>query len=91
MEKNPYTFSSQNRRMVENADRPSMVMYGAVAFFGLSMHLYNRRFFRVDQNMLNFMVFAGASLPASYTYSSFLFSSPEIEAGIINNQHETQH
>ena len=82
MEKNPFKFSSNNPRVVEDASRPNTVVYGAAAIFLFSLHLYNRRFFRKDANALNFLGFAAASVPASWAYSNFLFSSAEIEAAI---------
>ena len=91
MEPNPYKFSPQNPRLALNIDRPSTVTYGAAAIFLFSLHLYNRRFFRKDQNAINFLGFAIASVPASYAYSSFFFSSPVIEAGIVNNEREAKH
>ena len=89
MEKNPYKFDEKNSRLViSGADRSGLVWLGAGAFFTGSLFLYSRRFFRVDHNALNLAVFALASVPASYSYSSFLFSSAEVEAGIKNNEHE---
>ena len=91
MEKNPYKFSPTNSRVVENAQRSNNVVYGAAFFFLASVHLYNRRFFRKDGNALNFLAFTVASVPASYSYSSFIFGNPETEAAIINNERERLH
>ena len=91
MEPNPFKFSPQNPRLVLDAQRPSSVTYGAAAIFLLSLHLYNRRFFRKDSNAINFLGFAIASLPASYSYSNFFLSSAVIEAGIQNNERESKH
>ena len=91
MEPNPYKFSSNNTRIVEDAQRSPKVVYGAAFIFVASLHVYNRRFFRKDGNLLNFFAFTAASLPASYTYGSFLFSSPETEAAILNNEREKSH
>lgn len=91
MEKNPYTFNANNKRVVVNNERPSLVYYGAAVVFAASLSFYNKRFFRKDGNMLNLFAFAAASLPASYSYASFVLSSPEIEAGLINNERESKH
>ncbi len=91
MEKNPFTFSASNKRVVVNNERPSYVYYGAALVFLASLNFYNKRFFRKDGNMLNMVAFAAASAPASYSYSSFILSSPEIEAGLINNERESKH
>ena len=89
MEKNPYTFSESNPRLaVSNCDRSGNVMLAAAAFFLGSVHLYNRRFFRVDGNAINMLAFTAASLPASYSYANFLFSNAEVEAAIKNNERE---
>ena len=91
MEKNPFKFSAESPRVVNEASRPNTVVYGAAAIFLFSLHLYNRRFFRKDGNALNFLGFAAASVPASWAYSNFIFSSTEIEAAIINNEREAKH
>ena len=91
MEKNPFKFNSQNPRVVEEATRPNTVVYGAAIIFLFSLHKYNRRFFRKDANALNFLGFAAASVPASWAYSNFFFSSAEIDAAIINNEREATH
>ena len=91
MEKNPFKFSAENPRVVDEASRPNTVVYGAAAIFLFSLHLYNRRFFRKDGNALNFLAFTAASVPASYSYSSFIFGTPETEAAIINNERERLH
>ena len=91
LEKNPFKFSAENPRVVNEASRPNTVVYGAAAIFLFSLHLYNRRFFRKDGNALNFLGFAAASVPASWAYSNFIFSSAEIEAAIINNEREAKH
>ena len=91
MEKNPFKFNAQNSRLVEDGQRPSTVLYGTAAIFLFSLHIYNRRFFRKDANALNFIGFAAASVPASYAYANFLFSSPVIEAAILNNEREAKH
>ena len=91
MEKNPYKFSPSNSRLVVGSERPSTVTYAAAAIFFGSLHLYNRRFFRIDGNAVNMLAFTVASLPASYAYANYFFSSAEIEAAIINNERENKH
>lgn len=89
MEKNPYTFSTANPRLAtSNCERSGNVMLGAGLLFAASLHLYNRRFFRIDGNAVNFLAFAGASLPASFAYSNFFLSSAVVEAGAKNNERE---
>jgi hypothetical protein len=91
MEKNPYKFSETNPRMVIDADRDMKVYYATAAMFLFSMHVYNRKFFRKDANVLNMMAFCGASLPAAYGYSDFVFGSAVTEAAILNNENESKH
>lgn len=91
MEKNPFTFSETNKRMVVNNERSSTVYYAAGAIFLASLSFYNRRFFRIDGNVLNMVAFAVASVPASYSYANFALGSVETEAGLINNLQESKH
>ena len=88
MDPNPYKFDASNSRWVVGNERPATVMTVTALLWGFSVMKYNRRFFRVDKNLVNFMAFTALSAPAAYSYSSFIFSSPEIEAGIINNRNE---
>ena len=90
MEPCPYKFDAKNPRLVEGAERPGLVHMGAAAIFLGSVAWYNKRFFRVDQNAMNMVAFTFAAMPASYTYSDFLFNSPETEAACINNARELQ-
>ena len=91
MEKNPYKFNPSNASLVVGSERPSMVMYGTAAIFLGSLYFYNRRFFRIDGNAVNMLAFTVASVPASYSYASYIWSSPEIEAALINNERENKH
>lgn len=91
MEPNPYKFSAQNSRLVENADRSPKVLYATAAIFLFSLHLYNRKFFRKDANAVNALMFTVASAPASWSYANMLFSSAETEAAIQNNTKERMH
>ena len=67
-----------------------MVYTAAGVIFAASIAAYNRRFFRVDKNAMNFFAFAIGSAPASYAYSNFFFNDAESEAGVLNNQRELQ-
>ena len=75
MEKNPYTFDSKNSRFVVNCERPSTVVTATGLLFTGSVYFYSRRFFRVDKNLVNLLAFSAASVPASYSYANFFFSS----------------
>ena len=88
MEKNPYTFDAKNPRWVLNCERPSTVMTAATLLWVGSMYVYSRKYYRIDKNLVNMLAFGAASVPASYAYGSFFFSSAQIEAGIINNENE---
>ena len=88
-EKNPFTFDSVNTRFVTNTQAPTTVYMAAGAIFLLSMRSYNRRYFRLDSNLMNLLGFAAISAPCSYTYANFFFNSAENEAALINNQRET--
>jgi hypothetical protein len=91
MEKNPFTFSETNKRMVINNERSSAVYYGAAVIFAASLSFYHKRFFRIDGNVLNMAAFAVASVPASLSLANFALGSVEIEAGLINNLQESKH
>ena len=85
MDDKPYKFDPKNPRLVNNIERPANVYYVSAAVFAASLYAYNRRFFRIDQNVVKFLLFTAASGPASYAWTSFFLSSPVIEAGLINN------
>ena len=91
MEPNPYKFSEANPRLVAAAERSSNVFIGTAAIFLVSIHLYNRKWFRKDKNVMNALLFTTLSCPASYSYASFMFSSAEQEAAIQNNANERFH
>ena len=57
-------------------------------FYLTSLYLYSRRYLRVDGNAVAFGAFAAFSLPASYAYAKFFFSSAEEEAAQLNNAKE---
>ena len=89
MDEKPYKFEDPtNRRIASNIERPNTVLPVAGAIFAASVFLYSRKIFRIDKNAMNLMLFTGASAFASYSYASFLMSTPIIEAGLINNEQE---
>ena len=88
MEKNPYTFDASNKRLVMNVEKPNTVFMAAGALFLGSLHLYNRKFLRVDGKAGNALLFAVLSAPASYTYANFFLSDATTEAGALNNERE---
>ncbi len=91
MEDKPYKFDCLNPRVATNVERPASLYYLTGAIFVGSLYLYNRRTFRMDKNVLNFLGFTGASAFASYQWASTFLSSPINEAGLINNARELQH
>ena len=91
MEDKPYKFNGPNPRIASNVEQHAGLWYLTGAIFVGSLYLYNRRTFRMDQNVVNFIGFTGASAFASYTWASTFLSSPINEAGLINNAKELQH
>lgn len=88
---NPYVFDKANHRLVTNV-KPNGTVYPVTAFLYLSsLYLYSRRYLRVDGNAVAFGAFAAFSLPASYAYAKFFFSSAEEEAALLNNAKEGGH
>ena len=77
-----------NPRIATNIKRPPTVYLAAAGIFALSLYGYQRKYFRIDKNTLNFALFAMGSAFASYQWSAFFLSTPEIEAGIVNNKME---
>jgi len=88
MDAQPFKFESHNRRVVADASRPATVYYATGALFVASMLFYQRRVFRIDQNLLNFGLFSAGSLFASYQYAATFLSPATTEAAIINNSKE---
>ena len=88
MDKSPFTYDTDRPRTVLECERPAHVYAVAGVLFAGSVMMYNRRFFRVDNNLVNMAGFTLASIPASYSYASYFFSSANVEAGMINNQQE---
>eukprot|EP00344_Euplotes_crassus_P012125 CAMPEP_0197000688 /NCGR_PEP_ID=MMETSP1380-20130617/5564_1 /TAXON_ID=5936 /ORGANISM="Euplotes crassus, Strain CT5" /LENGTH=75 /DNA_ID=CAMNT_0042418067 /DNA_START=66 /DNA_END=293 /DNA_ORIENTATION=+ len=64
------------------------IMVGTAAIFLLSLSLYNRRRFRVDQDVLKFTFFGIASSFSAYSWANFIFSSADVEAAVMNNERE---
>ena len=90
MDPNPYKFSASNSRLVEGAERSSIVYTAAGLIFMGSLAWYNKRIFRVDQNAANFAAFTIASIPAAYSYANFALNDAETEAACMNNDKELQ-
>ena len=88
-EKSPFTFDAQNPRMVANVQPLNKVYAAAGILFLYSMSAYNRKYFRVDNNLVNFMFFTAVSAPASYSYANFFLNDAENEAATINNNRES--
>ena len=88
-EKSPYTFDVANPRWVTNVENTNKVYAVAGLMFVYGMSCYQRRYFRVDGNLINFMAFTGLAAPTSYAYANFFLNSAENEAAVINNQRES--
>ena len=87
MEEKPYKFEDpENRRRASNiTERPNTITPVAGAIFLASLYLYQRKIFRIDRNAINLLLFTGASSLPSYSYASYIMSTPIIEAGLLNN------
>ena len=88
-DKSPFTFDVANPRWVTNVEAPNKVFAAAGLLFVYGVSAYHRRYFRVDNNLINFMTFTAVSAPASYAYANFFFNSAENEAANINNTRES--
>ena len=88
-EKSPFTYDVQNPRWVTNVEAPSKVYAAAGLLFVYGVSCYHRRYFRVDNNLINFMAFTAVSAPPSYAYANFALNSAENEAATLNNQRES--
>ena len=88
-EKNPYTFDAQNPRWVVDVKPMNKVYAAAGILFLYSLSAYNRKYFRVDNNLVNFMFFTACSAPASYAYANFWYNNAQNEAAAINNHRES--
>ena len=91
MDAPPYTFDSKNPRLVTNVAPKTQVMVASGLIFLVSLRMYTRHYFRIDQNVMNLVGFAALSAPASYSYGNFFFNDPINEAGILNNEAERKH
>ena len=88
-EKSPFTYDVANPRWVTNVEAPNKVYAVAGLMFVYGMSCYQRRYFRVDGNLINFAAFTAFSAPASYAYANFFLNSAENEAAAINNARES--
>ena len=88
MDANPYKFDSKNPRLVVNKETSGLVYAAAGTLFLASLAFYNKRVFRIDQNVANFAAFTVASVPASYAYANFALNDAETEAAALNNERE---
>ena len=90
MEEKPYKFEDpSSKRIASNIVPSQSVMPVAGLIFTASIYMYSRKIFRIDKNAMNLLLFSGASALASYSYASYFMSSPILEAGLLNNQKET--
>ncbi len=90
MDPSPFKFDTKNPRLVVDKERPGFMYTAAGVIFLGSLAWYNKRFFRVDQNVANMVAFTIASVPASYAYANFAFNDAETEAACMNNERELQ-
>ena len=88
-EKSPFTYDVANPRWVTNVEAPSKAYAVAGLLFVYGMSAYHRRYFRVDNNLINFLAFTAVSGPASFGYANFFLNSPENEAATMNNARES--
>ena len=89
MNQNPYTFCTVNPRMVVGGtEKSNKIMIGAGLIFLYSMRAYNRRYFRIDGNVMNLVGFTSGSALASYVYADFFFGDAAADAGLKNNAEE---
>ena len=88
-DKSPFSFDASNRRWVTNAETPTTVYFAAGVIFAYSLRAYNRKYFRVDNNLMNLLGFTAVSAPCSYAYANFFLNSAENEAAMINNKRES--
>ena len=86
----PYKFDAKNPRLVLERERPGLVWSASALIFMGSLAWYNKRYFRIDQNGVNFLAFTLASIPASYSYANFMCNDAVTEAACINNDRELQ-
>ena len=84
---NPFKFEDKkNSRVVTNNTIDWNKIYGASALLWVSsMAMYQRKFFRVNNNAVYLLAFTAFSLPASYGYAKFMMASAENEAALMNN------
>ena len=85
MDKNPFTFNSANRRIVDGVERDNRLYFAASGIWFYSLYAYNRKYLRKNGDILGFMAFAALSVPAAYAYADLAFGSAETEAALQNN------
>ena len=87
---NPFKFeNSKKPRMVTNMTMDWNQVYGGTGLlWAVSMSLYIKNIFRVNNNAVYMLAFSAFSVPASYGYAKFALSSAEDEAAYMNNEAE---
>ena len=90
MAESPFKFENPNKpRLVSNVAMDYNRLYGMTGvLWGVSVGLYMKNLFRVNNNAVYLMAFTAASIPASYGYVKFFFSSELEEAAYLNNKAE---
>ena len=89
MDPNPYQFSKENSRLVVNCERDYRLLPCAGAIFLYSMNMFYKKRFRVDGNVANLVGFTAGAIPSSIVFANLAFGSHEVEAGLLNNEKET--
>jgi hypothetical protein len=82
MDINPYKFENANPRIVSNISvNPYTPLLAGVLFLG-SLRGYQRKLFRIDNNVPKLALFTLGSAFASYQWALYFLSSPIEEAGL---------
>ena len=86
----PFKFENPTKpRLVTNTTMDWNRLYGMTGgLWALSVSLYVKNFFRVNNNAVYMLAFTAASLPASYGYVKYWASTAEDEAAYLNNKEE---
>ena len=87
---NPFKFEdAKNPRLVTNMPVNWNRVYGGSALlWAISLSLYTKHIFRVNNNAVYLMTFAAFSVPASYGYAKTMLTTTMHEAAGLNNQAE---
>ena len=87
---NPFKFENPNKpRLVTNHTMDWNKLYGmSTGLWALSVSMYIKNFFRVNNNAVYLMAFTAMSAPASYGYVKYAMSSSLSEAAYLNNREE---